>query len=65
MNNNNIPLHNVDNLNEIEKAYEALAYLANTNHDADSPLIGRILIQLNKNLSQELELIRITRKMRA
>jgi hypothetical protein len=65
MNNNTTLLESIDNLNEIRDAYQALAYLSNTCAYAESPLIGHILKQLNKNLDLELEMLKINSKMRA
>lgn len=54
----------LENLDEIQDAFEALAQLTGDSKHTESQHISPILKQINKNLALELELLNVSLKMR-
>jgi hypothetical protein len=64
MSNNTSFSHILENLENIQDAFEALALLTGDSDFTEAKHISPILRQINRNLAQELELLSISLKMR-
>jgi hypothetical protein len=54
--------HTLDNLDDIQSAFDALALIASQS-DVEIHSVAPVMRQINKNLAAELELLRITMRM--